>query len=52
MEVDEGDEACAMQLCSDSDSSSDFLVGPLLKDLDSISFREALKKAHAEHGLF
>ena len=34
MEIDEGDEACAMQICdSDSDSSEDFLVGPLLYDL-------------------
>ena len=55
MEIDEGDEACAMLICSDnSSSSSDFLVGPLMQDLqlDSISFRLALKKARAEHGLF
>ncbi len=61
MEIDEGDETCAMQICSDSDSSEDFLVGPLLHDLqknatseslDSIGFRLALKRARAEHGLF
>ena len=53
MRIDEGDETCAMVVCSDDDtSSSDFLVGSLLADLDSISFREALKKAHAKHGLF
>jgi len=65
MEVDEGDEACAMQICTDDSSSSDFLVPFLTKDLryctsgsgaseelDSISFRLALKKARAEHGLF
>jgi len=56
MEIDEGDESCAMLICSDSNSSSssDFLVGPLMQDLqlDSISFRLALKKARAEHGLF
>ena len=52
MEVDEGD-GCddAMDICSD-DSSSDFLVPFLTKDLDSISFRLALKKARAKHGLF
>jgi hypothetical protein len=62
MEIDEGDEACAMQICdSDSDSSEDFLVGPLLHDLrrssspralDSIGFRLALKSARAKHGQF
>ena len=52
MEIDEGDETCAMQICTDDSSSSDFLVGPLIQDLDSISFRLALKKARAEHGLF
>jgi len=51
MEVDEGDGFVdAMDVCS-SDSSSDFLV-PLAKDLDSISFRLALKKARAKHGQF
>ena len=63
MEVDEGDGCnqgvraelfppCndAMDICSE-DSSSDFLV-PLAKDLDSISFRLALKKARAKHGQF
>jgi hypothetical protein len=62
MEIDEGDEACTMQICdSDSDSSEDFLVGPLLHDLrksgaseslDSIGFRLALKRARAKHGQF
>jgi hypothetical protein len=48
MDVDEGDDA--MDICSD-DSSSD-LFAPLVRDLDSISFRLALKKARAKHGLF
>jgi hypothetical protein len=64
MDVDEGDGCnqgvraelfppCnddAMDICSD-DSSSD-LFAPLVRDLDSISFRLALKKARAKHGLF
>ena len=52
MEVDEGD-GCddAMSVCSDS-SSSDLLVPFLTKDLDSITFRLAIKKARAKHGLF
>jgi hypothetical protein len=53
MDVDEGDGYDAMDICSD-DSSSD-LFAPLVRDLqklDSISFRLALKKARAKHGLF
>jgi hypothetical protein len=65
MEIDEGDETCAMSICSDNSSSSSDFLAPLMQDLhnctsgsgaseslDSISFRLALKRARAEHGLF
>ena len=45
-----------MSVCRDdsSDSSSDFVFSTIVesKPLDSVTFRLALKKARAKHGLF